>query len=112
MAKKQTERNSDTINQDKRKKVMFDENVTTYTYWEENNKETKKTNNKSKKEKTMNINEYHKILGHPSEDITRLTAKFYNLKLTRDWKVCTECALANRMQQMNRRQKNQVAECS
>ena len=44
--KKQTECNSDTINQDKRKKVMFDEDVTTYIYDEENDKETNKTNKK------------------------------------------------------------------
>ena len=70
---------------------MFDEDVTTYIYDEENNKETNKTNKKSKKERAKNMNEYHKILGHPSEDTTRLIAKFYNLKLTRDWKVCIEC---------------------
>ena len=51
MAKKQTECNSDTINQDKRKKVMSDEDVTTYIYDEENDKETNKTNKKSKKKK-------------------------------------------------------------
>ena len=60
--------------------------------------ETEKLIKKSKKEKTINVNSYHKTLGHPSEDTTRLTAKFYNLKLTRDWKVCTECALVKRMQ--------------
>ena len=32
MAKKQTGCNGNTINQDKRKKVMFDEDVTTYIY--------------------------------------------------------------------------------
>ena len=49
------------------------------------------------------------ILGHPSEDTTRLTAKFYNLKLTRDWKVCTECALAKRMQRRLARETEQTA---
>ena len=44
------------------------------------------------------MNTYHKTLGHPSEDTTRLTAKFYNINLTKDWKICTECALAKRMQ--------------
>ena len=51
MAKKQTECNSDTIKQDKRKKGMFDEDVTTYIYDKENDKETNKTNKTSKKEK-------------------------------------------------------------
>ena len=32
MARKQTRRNSDTTSQDKSKKVMFDEDVTTYIY--------------------------------------------------------------------------------
>ena len=62
-----------------------------------------------KKKKIRNINEYHKVLGHPSEDTTRLTAKFYNLKLTRDWKVCTECALAKRMQRRLARETEQTA---
>ena len=44
------------------------------------------------------MNTYHKTVGHPSEDTTRLTAKFYNIKLTKDWKICIECALAKRMQ--------------
>ena len=30
-----------------------------------------KTNRKTKRERVRNINEYHKILGHPSEDTTR-----------------------------------------
>ena len=46
MAKKQTKSDRDTINQEKHKKVMFNENVTTYTYEEENNKETQKPNKK------------------------------------------------------------------
>ena len=50
MAKKQTGCKNNVINQDKRKKVMFNEDITTYTYEEENDKE-KKTNKKSKKEK-------------------------------------------------------------
>ena len=58
----------------------------------------------------MNVNQYHKVLGHPSEDTTRLTAKFYNLKLTRDWKVCTECALAKRMQRRLAREAEHTAE--
>ena len=97
MARK-TERLNDNDSQDRNKKVKFDKNATIYIYDKENEKEKKLTDKNSKKEKIRNINEYHKVLGHPSEDTTRLTAKFYNLKLTRDWKVCTECALAKRMQ--------------
>ena len=89
MPRKQTRRNDDTTSQDKSKKVTFNEDVTTYIYDEENKNKKDKTNKKSKRERVRNINEYHKILGQPSEDTTRLTAKFYNLKLTRDWKVCT-----------------------
>ena len=96
MAKKQNENNI--TNQDKYKKVMFDENIIMHTYEKEKDTETEKSIKKSKKEKTINVNLYHKTLGNPSEDTTRLAAKFYNLKLTRDWKVCTECALAKRMQ--------------
>ena len=44
MAKKQIGCNSDTISQDKCKKVMFNEDVTTYIYDEENKKEKNKTN--------------------------------------------------------------------
>ena len=51
MAKKQAENDNDTTNQEKHKKVMFDEDVTTYTYEEENNKETEKSNKKSMKKK-------------------------------------------------------------
>ena len=109
MARKQTRRNSDTTSQDKSKKVTFDEDVTTYMYDEENENKKDKTNKKSKRERVRNINEYHKILGHPSEDTTRLTTKFYNLKLTRDWKICTECALAKRMQRRLSRETEHTA---
>ena len=80
-----------------------------YIYDKENKKEKKLTDENSKKEKIRNINEYHKVPGHPSEDTTRLTAKFYNLKLTRDWKVCTECALAKTMQRRFVRETEQTA---
>ena len=42
-----------------------------YIYDKENEKEKKLTDKNSKKEKIRNINEYHKVLGHPSEDTTR-----------------------------------------
>ena len=54
MAKKQAESDNDIINWEEHKKVMFNEDITTYTYEEENDKETEKLNKKSKKEKTMN----------------------------------------------------------
>ena len=52
MAKKQTECNSDTINQDKRKKVMFDEDVTTYIYMmkKTTKKQIRQIKNQKKKE--------------------------------------------------------------
>ena len=37
-------------------------------YDKEIEKEKKQTDKNSKKEKIRNINEYHKVLGHPSED--------------------------------------------
>ena len=50
MARK-TEHMNDTNNQDRHKKLKFDEDITTYMYNEENEKEKNKTNKKSKKEK-------------------------------------------------------------
>ena len=75
-------------------------------------KKTRKQKNQlklQKKEKTINVNSYHKTLGHPSEDTTGLTAKFYNFKLTRDWRVCTECALSKRMQRCLVRESEKTA---
>ena len=84
MAKKQNENNNNIVNQEKYKKVMFNKNIITDTYEKEKDTKTEKPIKKLKKEKNINVNSYHKILGHPSEDTTRLIAKFYNLKLTRD----------------------------
>ena len=52
MAKKQTRCNGDTTSQDKSKKVMFDEDVSTYIYDEENKKEKDKTNKNQKEKET------------------------------------------------------------
>ena len=76
---------------------MINHTCKTRNHYKENS-EREKTKEKLKNKKEKNVNTYHRTLGHPSEDTTRLTAKFYNVKLTRDWKVCTECALAKRMQ--------------
>ena len=65
MARKHTGRIGDTNNQDRHKKVKCDEDVTTYMYNEENEKEKNNTNKTSKKEKIRNINDYHKVLGLP-----------------------------------------------
>ena len=55
-----------------------------HTCKNEKDTETEKPIEKSIKEKDKNVDSYHKTLEHPSEDTTRLTAKFYNVKLTRD----------------------------
>ena len=39
------------------------------------NSETEKTKEKLKNKKEKNANTYHRTLGNPSEDITRLTSK-------------------------------------
>ena len=44
----------------------------------------KKLGVKKESKKEKNVNLYHKALGNPSENTTRLTAKFYNVKLTRN----------------------------
>ena len=69
----------------------------------------KKLEEKKENKKEKNVNLYHKALGHPSEDTTRLTAKIYNANLTKKWKICTECALAERMQRHLPRESKKVA---
>ena len=77
----------------RKEKVTFDKKTNNY------NKNSRKTikNTKDQKNKefleenekktTKNVNLYHEALGHPSEGTTSLTAKFYNVNLTRNWKI-------------------------
>lgn len=53
-----------------------------------------KPSKSSIREKTVNINEYHCALGHPSEATTRATAKAYGVKLVGQLKPCENCALS------------------
>ena len=49
--------------------------------------------------KAIDINSLHAILGHPSEIITRNTAKANDIKITGNMQQCHECALAKIKQQ-------------
>jgi gag-polypeptide of LTR copia-type/Zinc knuckle len=46
----------------------------------------------------MNISKFHSILGHPSEDTTKATAKYYNLQLTGTMDKCVPCTIAKAKQ--------------
>ena len=46
------------------------------------------------KERTMDINVAHRILGHPSEATTKSTAKKYGWTLTGNLEKCDKCTLA------------------
>lgn len=45
------------------------------------------------KKKLININEMHQLLGHPSEDTTKLMCKHLNLKVTGTLETCEHCKL-------------------
>jgi transposase InsO family protein len=44
------------------------------------------------------INEFHHIIGHPSEDTTRRTANYYGVQLTGKFEVCEDCKMGNARQ--------------
>jgi transposase InsO family protein len=46
----------------------------------------------------MEINKFHKLVGHPSEETLRNTAKFYGLQLVGKVQVCEDCKVANARQ--------------
>ena len=46
------------------------------------------------KDKQMDVNKFHQVLGHPSEAKTRAVASYYGVKLTGEFKVCSHCAEA------------------
>ena len=46
----------------------------------------------------VDVNEFHELLGHPSESKMRFIAKYYGVKLTGKFKVCTHCAEAKARQ--------------
>jgi hypothetical protein len=43
--------------------------------------------------RTLSVKYFHQILGHPSLDTTRRTAKFYGIKLTGTMDICENCGL-------------------
>ena len=43
---------------------------------------------------TLDINEYHRQMGHPNQQITRTTAKTFGIKLTGKFQKCEDCAVA------------------
>ena len=48
----------------------------------------------------VDINTYHKELGHPCEAVTKATAKLKNIKLTGEFKPCEDCAVGKSKQKM------------
>ena len=70
--------------------------------------------------RSVNVNEYHKELGHPNEAITRATAKQFDIKLTGTFKPCENCALAKAKQKKiskvpkgpNKREKIRASACA
>jgi hypothetical protein len=47
---------------------------------------------------TINIMKYHDMLGHFSEAKTKKTAKYYDIKLSGNFEVCSDCAKAKARQ--------------
>jgi hypothetical protein len=48
--------------------------------------------------KNMDINKFHKILGHCGSDRLKNTAKIHNFKLCGEFQTCEECAIAKARQ--------------
>ena len=48
--------------------------------------------------KKLDINVFHQLLGHVSENVTRNTAKYYGVELDGKFNTCKECALAKAQQ--------------
>ena len=61
-------------------KVLKPPSETTYVTLEKGNK--------------MDVKEFHKRIGHPSEEVTRATAGNMGVELTGKYEVCEDCALA------------------
>ena len=56
------------------------------------------TANTNSKPVYWNINRYHKVFGHASEDAMKATAKFYGWKLTGTFEACEDCQMSNAQQ--------------
>ncbi len=46
----------------------------------------------------VDVNDFHKLLGHPSESKMRFIAKYYGVKLSGKFEVCAHCAQAKARQ--------------
>ena len=46
----------------------------------------------------IDINLYHNMIGHPSQEITRSTARRYNIDLKGELKPCEHCAISKAKQ--------------
>ena len=49
-------------------------------------------------QRTVNVNKYHRELGHPCEATTRATVKYFDIKLVGKFKPCESCALGKAKQ--------------
>ena len=51
-----------------------------------------------KHSKRKNVNEFHRELGHPGEDVTRATGKHMGLTITGNFTPCEDCGVAKAKQ--------------
>ena len=58
---------------------------------------------------TGDVNEYHWQLGHPNGQITRTTAKYFNINLTENFLKCKNCALLKAHQKNTNERSNKKA---
>jgi len=66
-----------------------------------NNPDAEDPNSKSKpkpKPTYWNVNRFHKVFGHASDEAIKSTAKFYGWKLTETLEVCEDCQMSNAQQ--------------
>jgi hypothetical protein len=62
------------------------------------NPDSEGTSKDKSKQIYWNINRYHKVFGHASEDAMKATAKFYGWKLTGTLEACEDCQMSNAQQ--------------
>jgi hypothetical protein len=56
--------------------------------------------------KSININDFHKMLGHYGSDRLQKTAKIHSLKLSGEFETCAECAIAKARQKNVNKESN------
>jgi len=85
-------------------KLVFDQRIETKTGYVvgtkiiPNNEHTELATPTISDTNPVDVNEFHELLGHPSESKMRFIAKYYGVKLTGKFKVCTHCAEAKARQ--------------